>query len=60
MFKGGMGSMSNPTDIKARIEEIQGDLNAMKQGWVQFDKSWAKALKIELQQLQELLRSQEV
>jgi hypothetical protein len=52
--------MSNPTEIKARIEEIQGDLNAMKQGWVQFDKGWAKALKIELQRLQEILRSQEV
>lgn len=28
--------------------------------WMQFDKSWAKALKIELQRLQEILRSQEV
>lgn len=52
--------MSDPADIKARIEEIQGDLNAMKQGWVQFDKDWAKTLKNELQQLQTTLMSQEV
>jgi len=35
-----------------RIEEIKGNLNAMRHGWLSFDREWALALKAELRSLQ--------
>jgi len=47
--------MSNRVEIESRIEEIKGDLNAMNQGWMEFDPTLARVLRQELQHWQERL-----